>query len=85
MAYCKRSSGLDFKAWTGFVKYGFVKSGFVKHGLLLPIHTLKIVRVYYFFLRRFACFFACSLDAQCSLSYAFELTGKARSRYGQLL
>ena len=31
------------------VKHGFVKGGFVKHGLLLPIHTLKIIRVYFLF------------------------------------
>ena len=29
------------------------------------------------FLRRSAPFFACSLDAQCSLFYVFELTEKA--------
>ena len=40
---------------------------------------------FFSFLRRSAPLFACSLDAQCSLFYEFELTEKVWSRYVQLL
>ena len=60
------------KTWTGFVK----------HGLLLPIHTLKIIPVYFLF-ATFCTLF--HMFTGCAVFTFSELMEKAWSRYEQLL